>query len=802
MSRPVGPGQLRQSLAGKWQVPLLACALVLLAIGLVRMGPDQEEVPFETHVKCVEMLMKGRFHTQAADLIKSLLEEERPDEEVARLRRLMARTIFAVEKPLAEHDSANANHIIYNHGQATERGLEPTAEDVEQVAMACEWLGRRHKAVARYRQALSLSPSQPNQIRRKLIELLGAMPGVPPDRLAEEIDSLLAHSQDDPANLVWAVERKAELLLRQGQVVEARELLARTRRGVSDGALSGQLDYLAALADFYAGDYDKAEPLIRQLRARLSVSDELSAKAGWLLGRLDYQQDRPQYALSVFDDVLASFAAGPYVAGCVLGRAECLASLERYDEAAEAYEQVVALLEGGRHGRLVDGAAVRSSLTGLYYDLRARGRTVESLRFIELALKLTSPQDLEKATWYLGVVARLHEELARRARDEADRIGGDSREAESAEKLAEAKRHFAEAANTWLELAKANTLRDAIAEDAAWRAADDFDLAGETESVIEILREFIEQRPSSPRTPQARFRLGQAYQARNELDSAIESYRMLMQKHPRTLSAFSAMVPLSQCFVALGADFYKQAEQVLLFVLEEDPSQPGLYTPEAPLFREALFRLGELYGHMDRHTDAIARLADFLEYYPQDSRRPQVQFLLADSYLKAGLALRSRAGSDMEFNAREALLNEFRKRLQEAARLYEQVIEAYGARAEDSLSAREQLYLRLGYLYRAECAFELGEYDQAVPLYEQAAYRYQNEPVSLSAYLQIINCYFRLGERQRARTAVGRARWLLRRMPPSDFAQRPRGIDRQRWQDVLAWIEDSGLLASREGSAP
>ncbi|HUW83941.1 MAG TPA: tetratricopeptide repeat protein [Phycisphaerae bacterium] len=802
MSRPVGPGQLRQSLAGKWQVPLLACALVLLAVGLVRMGPDQEEVPFEMYVKRVEVLMRGRFHTQAAELIKSLLEQERPDEEVARLRRLMARTIFAVEKPLAEHDPENAKRIIYNYGQATERGLPPTAEDVEQLAAAYEWLGRWDKAVARYRQALSLAPSRPNQIRRRLIELLGIMPDVPPDRVAEEIDSLLAHSQDDPANLVWAVERKAELLLRQGQLDEARELLTRTRRGVTDGSLSGQLDYLAALTEFYAGDYDEAEPLVRQLRARLSVSDELSAKTGWLLGRLDYQQDRPQYALSVFDDVLASFASGPYVTGCMLGRAECLAALERYDEAGGAYEEVVALFHRGRHGRLVDGAAVRTSLTGLYYNLRARGRTVEALRFIKLALDLTNRQDLEKVTWYLGVVARLHEELGRQARSEADRLGGDPHEGASAERLAEAKRHFGEAANTWLELAKANTLRDAIAEDAAWQAADDFDLAGETESVIEILSEFIVQRPNSPRTPQARFRLGQAYQAQNELHSAIESYRTLVQKHPRTLSAFSAMVPLSQCFVALGADFYEQAEQVLLLVLEEDPSQPGLYTPEAPLFREALFRLGELYGHMDRHTDAIARLADFLEYYPQDARRPQVQFMLADSYLKAGLALRSRAGGDVEFNARETLLGEFRKRLQEAARLYEQVIEAYGARPEESLSAREQLYLRLGYLYRAECAFELGQYEQAVPLYEQAAYRYQNEPVSLSAYLQIINCYFRLGERQRARTALGRARWLLRRMPVSDFAQQPTGIDRQRWQDVLAWVEDSGLLASQEGSAP
>jgi len=802
MSKPVGLGQLRQSLAGKWQVPLVACALVLLGVGLVRMRPDQQEVSFDTHVKGVEALMSGRFYTEAAELIKSLLEEERSDEEVAQLRRLMARTNFAAEQSSAEHHSDNAKRVIYNHSQATQRGLPPTAEDVGQVAVAYEWLGRPDKAVEQYRRALNLGPAQPNRIRRRLIELLGIMPEVSSDRVVAEIDALLTHCQDEPADLVWAVERKAELLLGQGRLDEARELLAGTRRRIADNSLAGQLDYLAALTDFHAGDYDEAERLVRQLRARLSVSDELSAKSGWLLGRLDYQQDRPQYALSAFDDVLASFASGPYVAACMLGRAECLAALERYDEAAEAYKEVVALLRRRRHGRLVDGAAVRTSLTGLYYDLRARERAVEALGFIELALRLADRQDLEKLTWYLGVVARLHEELARQARNQADQLGGEQHHAASANLLAEARQHFGEAAKTWLELAKVNTLRDAIAEDATWQAADDFDLAGETASVIEILSEFIVQRPSSPRTPRARFRLGQAYQAQNELHSAIEAYRTLVQKHPRTLSAFSAMVPLSQCFVALGPDRYEQAEQVLLLVLEEAPSKPGLYTPEAPLFREALFRLGELYGHMDRHTDAIARLEDFLEYYPQDARRPQVQFMLADSYLQAGLALRDQAGGDVEFSAREALLEEFRKRLQQAARLYEKVIEAYGAKPQDTLSAREQLYLRLGYLYRAECAFELGDYERAIPLYEQAAYRYQNEPLSLSAYLQIINCYYRLGESQRARTAVGRARWLLRRMSPAEFSQQPSGIDRQRWQDVLAWVEDSGLLASQEGSAP
>ncbi|MFQ6049163.1 MAG: tetratricopeptide repeat protein, partial [Phycisphaerae bacterium] len=572
---------------------------------------------------------------------------------------------------------------------------------------------------------------------------------------------------------------------------EVRGLLDEIRPRLAGTALAGQVDYLDALTCLHSGEYDEAERLVRLLRARLRARDELHAKSGWLLGRLQYQQGRPQYALSAFKDVLDSHTSGPYVAASRLGRAECLAELQRYDEAAEAYEAVVGLIRAGRQGRLVDPAVVRGGLTSLYELLQERGRLEEALRFLELAAELVKPEDLEKRTIYLERVARLREALGRRSRQRADQAKD---ERVRAELLSASKRHFAAAAGTWLRLSKLNTLREAVGARAAWQAAQDFDAAGQIERVIEVLADFVEQRPGNPQAPQAMFRLGQAYQARGQFGKAIAIYQRLLREHPRTLAAFDAYVPLAGCFLALGGRGYRQAERVLLMVLEEDPSSQGVHTPQAFQFREALFRLGALYARRGEHNKAISRLEDFLEYYPQDGRVSRVRFMLAEAYRKSGLGLRGRLEGETDPARREALLGEYPRRLERAAALYGQVIGDYERRGDSSLSRRERLYLELSYLYRADCVFDLGRYEQAIRLYERAAGRYRDQEAALSAYVQIINCCQRLGRLEQVRTAVERLRWLVRRMPDEGFESLPTGMGRRGWQGLLAWMDRSGLL--------
>jgi tetratricopeptide (TPR) repeat protein len=139
-----------------------------------------------------------------------------------------------------------------------------------------------------------------------------------------------------------------------------------------------------------------------------------------------------------------------------------------------------------------------------------------------------------------------------------------------------------------------------------------------------------------------------------------------------------------------------------------------------------------------------------------------------------------------------------RRYLQEAHRLYEAAIAAYAVAGGNTGGGAEQrldeTYERLAWFYRADCLFDLGEYAAAIELYDQAAFRYQDDPSALSAYVQIVNSYVAMGQPSDARTANERAKWLLRRMPPEKFRDGSLTLDREQWQAWLEWSGESGLF--------
>ena len=107
----------------------------------------------------------------------------------------------------------------------------------------------------------------------------------------------------------------------------------------------------------------------------------------------------------------------------------------------------------------------------------------------------------------------------------------------------------------------------------------------------------------------------------------------------------------------------------------------------------------------------------------------------------------------------------------------------------------DRLYLKLSHFYRADCLYDLHEYEEAIRLYDAATLRYQDDPTAVSAYVQIVNAYCALGRLDDARTANERAKWLLRRMPAEAFEEGKFSMPKQYWDDWLRWTSDSGIYA-------
>ena len=181
-----------------------------------------------------------------------------------------------------------------------------------------------------------------------------------------------------------------------------------------------------------------------------------------------------------------------------------------------------------------------------------------------------------------------------------------------------------------------------------------------------------------------------------------------------------------------------------------------------------------------------------MQRYPGDARFSRATFLLANAYRHSGLVLDDVTSEMSNVPRREGLQKEKQNRLRKAEELFGQVIDMLSGEPSGRLSAMQQLQERLSYTYRADCAFDLGEHERAVDLYEDVVRAYQNDPVALSAYVQIISCYESLGRADDIRPALQRALWLADKMAPEKFETQLIRNKPEDWHKLLAWIEDTG----------
>ena len=118
----------------------------------------------------------------------------------------------------------------------------------------------------------------------------------------------------------------------------------------------------------------------------------------------------------------------------------------------------------------------------------------------------------------------------------------------------------------------------------------------------------------------------------------------------------------------------------------------------------------------------------------------------------------------------------------------------YERRRTTELSAPERLSRRHAYLNRADCLFDLQAYVRAVEAYKEAIWRYPQESSSLSASVQIIRCYQRMGDASKARAALEKARLRVRKVSEASFRSSAGGRSRQMWMDYLERLAGAELF--------
>jgi tetratricopeptide (TPR) repeat protein len=791
------------SLTNLWQMPLLLVSLGLFTLAAYVFIDPSPAPSFQKQLARAERDLVAERYDAALGRLNDLLATQPEPLNEAAIRILIADTLDEQMQRSRLDETPHAHRRIVNETlRAHEAGLKVTADAADRVARSYDALGRVDEASANYRLAVDIMEGDDRSleaipIRRSSIELL--IVNNRPVAAAETISDLLKVPGIADDERAWALGELARINIDLDRPAEAMSLLAEALALSPDETIKGQVNFRLGYAAWKLGDDKGAHDYLQLARRQIGPGHYLDAEACYLLGRIAQNGEDYDKANGFYQIILRDHPGNRIVPKAMLGIGVCQLVLGHDDEGVTALIDLAGELS--RKPALVD-------LKGdLVEALQRGGRILANRENFESALDLLAHEQAIAGEVEGAFFARLGLYFERFA----DQLAAGVETADELERpQLESRIRGLRAGDAYVAYSRKLTLTDdAGYGEALWKGIELYEQSADPREMIAALELFCAERPGDPIAPEATYRLGRAYQSIGRQDAATATYNDLRMRYPQTLAAAQAAVPLAEAYVAQGKDMYPQAEGVLRAVVDDNP----LLSPASQTFRDALWGLSQLYHKMGRFGEAVARFDEFASRYPEDERVHRAVFYRADSYRQAALVRVGRGSESPDAESADGLVNAAtqteaqlargvfpftgvtdelaRDYLQQSAGLFAQVVERY--RQQPPATELEKSLERMSHFYRADCLFDLGEFEKAIELYSAAADRYQDDPSALAAYVQIVNAYCAMSRFDDARVANERAKWLLRRIPPEAFQDGGFNLSREYWEQRLRWTSESGM---------
>ena len=766
-----------------WQLPLLAVSLGLFGFATYLFIDPKPGLSIDQKIDVARLYLRNDRPEAALDQLNKIITTEQLDKaREGGVHLLLAQAIDDAQKQKHIDLPSNREQIIEQTNLALSQGVKSSAPIQQRLGESYESLDRPTEALDHYRQAMAMDADHALSLQRKVIDLQLAENDAGPADASLEL--YLKSSDLSAGERAWALCERAKLLVDHGEFVKARALLDQALQLSSDPAAEGQVNYYLAYCSHKLGDSAEAERMLRAARDQMGVQNPLDADAAYLLGQIFEERNDPATAESFYQDVIVSHPDAKIATLALLGRGTSRVAQSQDDAGLTDLRDVTTQI-GEKAYREKFKPQVINGLSAAAGALSSRGNYQGTLEL------LSDEQELEPsppAEFY----ARLGEVYEQRA-NQLEQKTDDATAADKIRRESQIRDMLTHAGDAYIAYSRALTLADDKAYgEALWKGIDLYDRAANLQCVVSALELFVAERPDDSLAPAALLRLGRAYQAAGMFDKAIAAFQRNQFRYPNSLAASKSAVPLAQAYIAKGPADYAKAESVLRSVIENNP----LLTPEAEEFKQSLFELAQLYYRTGRFEEAIAKLDELTARYPTDERLGQLQFLMADSYRKSAELLDDKSATANPKDAGAAIdvaeaAAARKDRLVKAHDLYDHVIDLYRANAPKT--DIDALYNKLAHFYRADCLYDLGQYDEAIRQYDAAAFRYQDDASSLAAYVQIVNAYYALGKPEEAKAANERAKWLLKRMPAESFTDGSFAMPKEYWENQLKWTGQSGM---------
>ncbi len=614
--------------------------------------------------------------------------------------------------------------------------------------------------------------------------------------LALELNSTLiedATLRAEDRDTAWL--QRAQILLALERRDESEQALKEVS---SEGDRSNGSRILQAQTKMADGKYHEAIEILKPLSNDVGLQRVYPAQATYLMGVCAEQLGELENAVAFYQRTAERFGGSHEAVAARLGAAAALRKLGRNEEALESYSQVLRSVSRPR------------SFRNRWMSLRKLQETVLEAwnawmehHFYDEAIALSemmSPAVPREQA--IELAARANQRWAQHLEAEVVRLSNDRQAARREELQA----RWRLAGQAYSRLAE-NCRSTVDYHNALWTSAEDFVKGHDFANAIENLNQFIDNRLSNL-LPLALVRRGQCYMNLDRLDDALRDFQEAITNNPTDPVAFQARYLIGQCH--LERDEVGQAEMSWRKILDSHD-----LTPTAIEWRTALYSLGKLLydtadqarrqsnqvilagqevntdqqaALMTRFDDAILRLEEFRDRYPNTSETIEVRFLLAQALQKSAEFPAIRWKTAETDNARNEFHRQMQERLERAIRELQQLQTVLQTlQTAGQLDDAGQGMLRNCFFEIANCLFLLERYDAAIAAYSTSAGRYQHEPDSLIAYVQIANCYDHMEKQAEAQSTLAQALLILKQLPDEAFSATPSSKSRDDWKKWLNW---------------
>jgi tetratricopeptide (TPR) repeat protein len=639
-------------------------------------------------------------------------------------------------------------------------------------------------------QALPQNTEHVAEIRELLIE---ALVGVQPpelDKALAETQKLLADPQLAESERHEAFLQQARILIRMNRLNECAAALGKVpnlpslrgeisllrgrialREGQALKKAAADHGYMVPAAELPKDAKEKFRSAGESFRRAFSLDqgDGLVARqASYLIGLCLTEQGDLPAALRQMERTAELFPATPESFAALFQQAEIARGMGRQLEAGLAYRRLLSAYSRPEefHNPWISLAQLKASLLSVCQEyLKAEAYK----NAIELSGSLVHLLPKAEA---LELTARIYRTWGDNLLDQAERVPPDKAEELRKQARAELRR----AGDSYTVLAR-EVFASRQYPEQLWNSAGAYLAGHDFRTADATLRLYIHNE-SRLRHAQALVDLGECELSLGRTEEALKLFQACIEQHPRDVAVYRARLLASRAAAGMGN--LKQAEASL-----QDNLNGDQLTPASKEWRDSLFALAELLRNAGRHREAIQRLDETLQRYPESRQAVVSRYLLADSARRLAAELRASAAKEISSAVRNNQMAECLGSLHRALNAYAALQENLSRREAESLTAQETAILRNVRFALGDTYVELEQYPQALRAYQSAANHYAASPEVLDAYLQIANIYRRMDRPAEARTSLEQARLALRRIPSEARFEQTTSYNRQQWGELL-----------------